>query len=162
MTCNCEQCGTKTDEPMVILWARDMGKLCKKCFDEIAECPPMKVVKSLMPEAERKAMLSKNLEKARATRSKNAQDKRALKEEIRQMKRNENPEEYDRKLKTKLDALQKARETKKLRQEVASQRCLNPKCDGAGNIRLDEDPTVQADCPDCSARAQKEVPAPVM
>lgn len=137
MKVNCEQCGRPTDDPQVILWARDMGKLCQQCFDEIAECPPVK----------RKAELSPALQKAHEARSENAKRNKQLKEDLRQARieslKNKreakaeakrarieaDPEKYQK----KLDALAKARAAKNLKpQEPVEQPVEQPKEELAG------------------------------
>lgn len=105
---NCSLCG-RQDEPHIIPWAIDMGLVCRLCFDDIIQFPPKKVVRSLMSPEEKKEAVKSRIAKACATRSIRAQEKKIQKEELRQMKRNENPEKYDAIMAKRRAALEKAR-----------------------------------------------------
>ncbi|VVB50646.1 Uncharacterised protein [uncultured archaeon] len=107
---NCSQCGQHTDEVWVVLWAKDMGKLCRSCFDEVSACPPK--TKERVPEAEKQAKRVKALEAARvasvAARKQRAADRAAQKAETEARKRAENPERYDAQLAQRRESIKKA------------------------------------------------------
>lgn len=112
MTCNCEQCGTKTSDPLIILWAIDMGKLCKLCFDEIVENRPVKQKREMSPA----------LQKAHEVRSKNAEANRAIREELKKARIESNPERYQR----QLEAIARAQAGRKKKQEQAPEQPSTP------------------------------------
>ncbi len=115
-----EKCGCGADMPFdygLFLPSHLMyGKLCLACLESLGPYLPkiMGVKPAAIPPAPevveaRKAVLSKNLEKARAVRSMTAKEKKIHKQEIKEMKRAQNPEEYERIYQIRLANVAKAR-----------------------------------------------------